>query len=79
MFQPFMDIRREELPLALLMFGYFFLVITTFWILKPLKKGLFIEFYDEQGFALSLTASRPFAGHHVKEQERVGLSLGFFL
>ncbi len=41
-----MDIRPEELPLALLMFAYFFLVITTFWILKPLKKGLFIEFYD---------------------------------
>lgn len=55
-----MDIRREELPLALLMFGYFFLVITTFWILKPLKKGLFIEFYDEQGFALlGTTFSAP--------------------
>ena len=55
-----MDIKREELPLALLMFGYFFLVITTFWILKPLKKGLFIEFYDEQGFALlGVTFSAP--------------------
>jgi AAA family ATP:ADP antiporter len=43
-----MDVRREELPLALLMFGYFFLVITTFWILKPIKKGLFIEFYDHK-------------------------------
>ncbi len=48
----FMDIKREELPLALLMFGYFFLVITCFWILKPIKKGLFIEFYDETGFDL---------------------------
>lgn len=47
-----MDIKREELPLALLMFSYFFLVITCFWILKPLKKGLFIEFYDEAGFDL---------------------------
>jgi hypothetical protein len=27
------DIRREELPLALLMFGYFFLVITS--LLRP--------------------------------------------
>jgi AAA family ATP:ADP antiporter len=44
-----LDIRREEWPLALLMFAYFFLVITTFWILKPIKKGLFIEFYDESG------------------------------
>ena len=47
-----MDIRREELPLALLMFGYFFLVISTFWILKPIKKPLFIGFYDETGFQL---------------------------
>ena len=45
-------VRREELPLALLMFGYFFLVITCFWILKPIKKGLFIEFYDQTGFDL---------------------------
>jgi AAA family ATP:ADP antiporter len=47
-----MNIRRDELPGALLMFAYFFLVITTFWILKPLKKGLFIGFYDEAGFDL---------------------------
>jgi AAA family ATP:ADP antiporter len=46
------DIRREELPLALLMSSYFFLVITSFWILKPLKKSLFIQFYDQSGFQL---------------------------
>jgi AAA family ATP:ADP antiporter len=46
------DIRRSELPLALLMFSYFFLVITSFWILKPIKKSLFIEFYDKSGFDL---------------------------
>jgi len=44
------DIRREEWPQALLMAVYFFLVITSFWILKPLKKSLFIEFYDQNGF-----------------------------
>lgn len=47
-----MDIRREELPLALLMFSYFFLVITSFWVLKPLKSSLFIQHYDEAGFHL---------------------------
>jgi hypothetical protein len=46
------DIRKTELPLALLMFGYFFLVITSFWILKPIKKSLFIQFYDQTGFNL---------------------------
>ena len=48
----FMDVRREELPLALFMFSYFFLVITCFWILKPLKKALFVEAYDISGFEL---------------------------
>ena len=46
------NIRKDEWPLAGLMFGYFFLVITSFWILKPIKKGLFIQFYDVSGFAL---------------------------
>jgi len=46
------DIRREELPKALLMFAYFFLVITIFWVLKPMKKGVFISFYQEEGFDL---------------------------
>jgi ATP:ADP antiporter, AAA family len=47
-----LNIRREEWPQALLMFAYFFLVITTFWILKPLKKALFIGFYQQPGFDL---------------------------
>jgi AAA family ATP:ADP antiporter len=34
------------------MFFYFFLVIATFWILKPLKKSLFIRFYDIGGLSL---------------------------
>ena len=46
------DIRREELPLVLLMSGYFFLIISTFWILKPIKKSLFVGFYRTQGFEL---------------------------
>jgi len=51
-FKAIFDVHPGELPLALLMFGYFFLVITSFWILKPVKKALFIEFYNETGFSL---------------------------
>jgi AAA family ATP:ADP antiporter len=54
-------IRRHEWPLALLLFGYFFLVITSFWILKPIKKTVFIEYYAESGFTLlgsTFTASQ---------------------
>ena len=47
-----LNVRRREWPQALLMFGYFFLVITTFWILKPLKKTEFVRFYDVSGFDL---------------------------
>jgi AAA family ATP:ADP antiporter len=46
------DISRSELPTALLMFSYFFLVITSFWILKPIKKSIFIQFYEKTGFDL---------------------------
>jgi len=60
-FKAVMNIRRHELPLALLMFGYFFLVISSFWILKPLKKSLFISYYQASGLdllSLHLTASQ---------------------
>ncbi len=49
-------VRRDELPLAMLMFGYFFLVITSFWVLKPIKKALFIEHYDAIGFTFPGTS-----------------------
>lgn len=48
----FLDIRPGEWGTALSMFGHFFLIIATFWILKPLKKGLFVGFYDQHGLDL---------------------------
>jgi len=45
-------IRGEDLALVGLMFGQFFLIITSFWILKPLKKSVLIEFYDAGGLDL---------------------------
>ncbi|MAF09626.1 hypothetical protein CMK11_04175 [Candidatus Poribacteria bacterium] len=53
-------IRRDELPTALLMASYFFLVITSFWVLKPIKKSLFIGYYHpaaQDGLTL--------AGRHI--------------
>ncbi len=40
------NVKRSEIPLVLLMFLYFFLVIAIFWILKPIKKDAFVTFYD---------------------------------
>lgn len=48
-FKRIFAIRRDELPTALLMAAYFFLVITSFWILKPIKKSLFIGYYHPSG------------------------------
>lgn len=44
-FRTLLNVRRSELPLAALMFGFFFLVTTTYWILKPIKKSVFVTEY----------------------------------
>lgn len=41
----FFDIRREELPKAVGLSLYFFLVIAVFWVLKPMKRGLIIGYF----------------------------------
>lgn len=46
------SVRGADLTLVGVMFGQFFLVITSFWILKPLKKAVLIQYYDESGFGL---------------------------
>jgi ATP:ADP antiporter, AAA family len=45
-------IRKGEWPLALLLCAYFFTVVTTFWILKPLKKGVFIGHFKAAGITM---------------------------
>jgi hypothetical protein len=44
------DLHRTERAPTLLMSLYFFFVITVFWILKPLKKSLFLRFYSDLRF-----------------------------
>jgi len=51
-FRLFAALRREERRFALAMALQSFLVIASFWILKPLKKSIFVAFYDQTGFAL---------------------------
>ena len=46
------DLAPGERRFTVAMFAYLFLVIATFWILKPLKKALFIQFYDADGMTL---------------------------
>jgi ATP:ADP antiporter, AAA family len=48
------ELRAGELVPTLLMSAYFFLVITTFWMLKPIKKSAFLGFYRGRTLELSL-------------------------
>jgi ATP:ADP antiporter, AAA family len=50
--QALRGLRGAEVPFSVAMFSCFFLIITSFWVLKPLKKALFVEFYDRGGFEL---------------------------
>jgi AAA family ATP:ADP antiporter len=47
-------VHRGEWSFVALMFFYFFAVITTFWILKPIKKALFIDYYNVGGHTFDL-------------------------
>ncbi len=40
------DIPKHEWPRALLLSAYFFLLIATYWILKPVKRGLLIDHFS---------------------------------
>lgn len=46
-YRQFADIRRDEWPTALMLSAYFFLVIATFWILKPLKRGVIVNYFGD--------------------------------
>lgn len=48
------ELRDGELAPTLLMSAYFFLVITTFWMLKPIKKSAFLGFYRTRPLELGL-------------------------
>ncbi|MDX2150208.1 MAG: Npt1/Npt2 family nucleotide transporter [Bryobacteraceae bacterium] len=39
----FADVRRNEVEPSILFFGFWFIVILVFQVLRPLKKGLFVE------------------------------------
>ena len=47
-----LGVKASELNFSLYMFLNFFLIITTFWILKPLKKISFISLYDQNAFTI---------------------------
>lgn len=64
----FFDIKKKEWPNVLLMSLFFFMVIATFWVLKPLKRGLLVNFYQENPLQFLGTS---FAGAEVEQLAKV--------
>jgi len=60
----------------MLMFAHFFLVILSFWILKPLKKGLFIQHYDQVGLTLGSLHLSAAQAELVAKVLNMGVALG---
>ncbi len=68
------DLQKDELRRSLRLFACFFLSITTFWILKPLKKAFFVRYYDQDGLSL-LSLHLP-AAHAELLAKLLNLGLG---
>lgn len=64
----FFDIRKREWPDVLMMSFFFFLVISVFWVLKPMKRGLLVNLYQESPLAFLGTT---FAGAEVEQLAKV--------
>jgi AAA family ATP:ADP antiporter len=64
----FFDVKRREWPDVLMMSFFFFLVISVFWVLKPMKRGLLVNLYQESPLAFLGTT---FAGAEVEQLAKV--------
>lgn len=64
----FFDIRKKEWPDVLMMSFYFFLVIAVFWVLKPMKRGILVNLYQQAPLMLW---GVEFAGAEVEQLAKV--------
>lgn len=82
------DFSREELGIVLLMFSFFFLFILVFQMLRPLKKGMFLEAFgaNMELYAKLLNIVLSIAGvvvftylvNHLKRHKVIYVLCGFF-
>ncbi len=87
-FRAIFDFSKEELPVVLLMFAFFFLFILDFQMLRPLKKGMFIEAFGAKkelyakllNIALSIVGVIVFTYlvNHMKRHKMIYALSGFF-
>ena len=64
----FFDIEKEEWPRALGLALFFFLVIAVFWVLKPIKSGLFLSYFSRHPVEL---LGWTFTGAQAEQLARV--------
>ena len=84
----FFDFSKEELPVVLLMFSFFFLFILVFQMLRPLKKGMFLEAFGADAelnakllnIVLSIIAVvvYTYLVNHLKRHKLLYVISGFF-
>jgi AAA family ATP:ADP antiporter len=66
------DVRTGEWGKALGMSAYFFLIISVFWVVKPIKRGVILGFYRERPFEL-------FTSWHGAEVEQLAKIVNVFV
>lgn len=78
-----MDVRRDEIVPVAAMFAYFFLVITSYYVIKPVRNSLFLERVgaDNLPYIYILTAIVvgvvvSYYARHVEKVRRIYLLLG---
>ncbi len=69
---PFLDIRPGEWPLVGLLTSYFCLVITSHYVIKPVRNSLFIERLGADNLPYVYIATAIFAGIIVSLYSRIG-------
>ena len=87
-FRAIFDFSKEEIPVVLLMFAFFFLFILVFQMLRPLKKGMFLEAFgaDTELYAkllnivisIAAVVAYTYLVNHLKRHRLLYVLGGFF-
>lgn len=64
----FFDIRKDEWLKVVMMAAFFFLVIFTFWVLKPIKRGLLLSYFSNNPLNL---LGHSFAGAQTEQLAKI--------
>lgn len=72
-------IEADKQPFVAGMFAWFFLIIMTFWLLKPLKKSLFVGYYKLHGGEFLGWSLEPAQMELLAKEANLLVALAYFL